>query len=390
MTRTYAFLDESGNQDLEIEKPGATNFFAVAAVVVEEQDLPELRSAVQKIREKHFRSGEIKSSQVKDKKGFKRRIEILSDIEALDFKVLFLLIDKSKINPNSGLKFKQSFVKFTNGIIYRKLFRGFDDLDVVVDQHGSKEFQESLKIYVEKNHIPDLLWNSSFSTVDSTQEVLIQLADFLVGSLVKVWDSRGSDELKKKIRDLEGKFIGFEEWPLEFSMNFKSHENKNDEDFQIYQHALRLASIFIRDNQNSCDSDVSMQVAVISYLVFQSKFFDERGYIPTFEILNHLKENGFPNCSEQVLRSSVIAKLRDNDVVIASSSQGYKIPKSKADLFDFVNRVSGQVLPLLERLKKARDSYRLATKGNLDLLGEENYRNLLAIVNRLSSKLDDE
>ncbi|MBK1871597.1 DUF3800 domain-containing protein [Marinobacter sp. 1-3A] len=271
MTRTYAFLDESGNQDLEIEKPGATNFFAVAAVVVEEQDLPELRSAVQKIREKHFKSGEIKSSQVKDKKGFKRRTEILSDIEALDFKMFFLLIDKSKINPDSGLKFKRSFVKFTNGIIYRKLFRAFDDLDVVVDQHGSKEFQESLKIYVEKNHIPDLLWSSSFSTIDSTQEVLIQLADFLVGSLVKVWDSRSSDELKKKIRDLEDKFIGFEEWPLEFSMNFKSHEKKSDEDFQIYQHALRLASIFIRDNQSFYDSDVSMQVAVISYLVVPAK-----------------------------------------------------------------------------------------------------------------------
>ena len=118
---------------------------------------------------------------------------------------------------------------------------------------------------------------------------------------------------------------------------------------------------------------------------FHSRISDEIDYIGTHQIKEHLQDSGFPNIQDQFIRSNVIAKLRDKEVIIASSNKGYKIPKCYADLKDFVERVNSQVVPLLDRLRKARESYLLASKGDVDLLKGPRFPNLTAFLEELSS-----
>lgn len=70
----------------------------------------------------------------------------------------------------------------------------------------------------------------------------------------------------------------------------------------------------------------------------------------------------------QRIRSSGIAKLRDANVIITSAAKGYKIPQTRADINDFLERASGIIVPLLERVKKARDVYRLSSRGEYDIV----------------------
>ncbi|RLM50362.1 DUF3800 domain-containing protein, partial [Halobellus sp. Atlit-31R] len=45
MTRYAAYIDESGNHDLSTDKDGASKYFLVLAVVIEEEAVPELTAA---------------------------------------------------------------------------------------------------------------------------------------------------------------------------------------------------------------------------------------------------------------------------------------------------------------------------------------------------------
>ena len=84
--------------------------------------------------------------------------------------------------------------------------------------------------------------------------------------------------------------------------------------------------------------------------------------------------------STQSFRNKIIAKLRDEGVIIASSSNGYKIPSKESELFDFVNHGTTIIYPMIARLRKCRDLIKLGTTNGLDLfehIENEDLRNVL-------------
>ncbi len=68
MSRYSAYIDESGNHDLATEKDGASRYFLILAIIVEQENVPALRSAIEAIKEEFFGTGEMKSSRVKDQR----------------------------------------------------------------------------------------------------------------------------------------------------------------------------------------------------------------------------------------------------------------------------------------------------------------------------------
>jgi len=77
MFETFAFIDESGNHDLNTEKLGASQYFIVLAILTDSDRINDLRNAVERVRVSHFgKNNEIKSSSVKDD----RRLRIINDL----------------------------------------------------------------------------------------------------------------------------------------------------------------------------------------------------------------------------------------------------------------------------------------------------------------------
>ncbi|HHR3315924.1 TPA: hypothetical protein ACS4NQ_005638, partial [Klebsiella pneumoniae] len=113
--------------------------------------------------------------------------------------------------------------------------------------------------------------------------------------------------------------------------------------------------------------------------------FVSNDYVSTAEIANHLAGRGFNGLSDQKIRSSGIAKLRDAEVIIASAPKGYKFPKARADINDFVELAASQVVPLLDRVRKAREVYLLSSVGEYDILEGKSFTQL----KNLLSSLDD-
>jgi hypothetical protein len=390
MDRTYAFVDESGNTDLDTSKGGSSGFFIVCSILVAEKDLDAAYAQAEELRKRHFQSGEIKSSKLKLKDS-DRRARILNELADLPFKLYFTVVDKSRIHKDGGLRIKTSFIKYVNGLLYERLFRAYPDLRMIVDEHGRQEFQESLKSYVVKRFVDDLFGDEdAFQTVSSTDNVLVQVADFFAGSVAQIYEEKASEEAvlayKKILRSLT---LGMLEWPSKYQSLLPPPTNESGyADYQVHQEALRQADRFSERVGEHPDEDERLQLSILRFLRFQSEFVT-KDYVLTTEIMAHLKDSGFGEVNGQRIRSSGVAKLRDADVIITSAAKGYKIPQTRADINEFLERASGIVVPLLERVKKAREVYRLSSRGEYDIVTAANLTELAKLLASLEALADD-
>lgn len=377
MSHYAAYIDESGNHDLATHKEGASNYFLVLAVIVDQDAVPALCAAVEKVRQEFFGPGEMKSSRVRDD----RRVKILKALELLAFKFYAVAVDKSRVHKDSGLVHKTSFIKFANGRLYQALFQSLGDVTVYADGHGGSEFIESFRSYLETTHKRDLFSASEVSIVDSKSHVLVQLADFLVGTAAKIYEEKANAEFRTIFLDfLRAKRIRIDEWPPRFENQFPLTPISNTVDAQVRAISLRVAARFLADHSGDFDSEAQIQQAFLSYLLFNAQFYADGEYVPTQEILDHLHAHGFVEVTRQFVRSNIVSKLRDRGVVIASSSRGYKIPTSYVDVLGFAELVDGIVCPLLQRLKRANDIFELGTAGEINVLAEERFKKLRSML----------
>lgn len=74
-------------------------------------------------------------------------------------------------------------------------------------------------------------------------------------------------------------------------------------------------------------------------MLFHFYNVDSKGFIFGDQLVESVKEaTGTSELTLHYFRTQVIAKLRDKDVILASSSSGYKIPSSYKDIQSFVER----------------------------------------------------
>ena len=383
MGRTFAFVDESGNHDLDILKSGSSAFFVVCSVIVAENDLPKAYELADLIRATHFQSGEIKSSKLKAKDTARRR-RILVDLTELPLKLYFTVVDKGRVYQDGGLQFKKSFIKHVNNLLYARLFDHCADLHMTVDEHGGREFQDSLREYVAERYSGDLFRDTAFQTKSSKEDVLIQVADFFAGTVAHIYEGKAcSEDVEVYKSILRCHTLGILEWPPRYqSLIPPPMDDSALDDHRVHQQALKQADKFQSKVGKHPDEDERLQVCILDYLRFRSDFVADE-YVSTDDIAKHLADRGFHGLSDQKIRSSGIAKLRDAEVIIASAPKGYKIPRTRADINDFLGLASSQILPLLDRIKKARDVYRLSSMCDYDILGADEYAQIRKLLQSL-------
>jgi hypothetical protein len=112
-----------------------------------------------------------------------------------------------------------------------------------------------------------------------------------------------------------------------------------------------------------------------------------QGFVSTFEIKNHIDVVRIHPMSIHYFRSRVIAKLRDQGLLISSSPAGYKLPSSEKDLYEFINQSNTTITPMINRIAKCRDRIKIVTKNQLDILDKSEYSILKRIVDEKMERL---
>lgn len=382
MKNQIAFIDEFGNNGFDFEKEGVSNTFIITAIIVSGENLKSLELNLEKIRKANFQTGEIKSSKVGSNDT--RRLNIIKELNTLEYHIFSIVVDKTKLT-SEGFQYKGSFYKFLHSLVDRELFKTFPDLLVVADEHGGHEFKESFLKYMRNRHIPSLFEQSEFRLSNSKSELMVQLADFVTGTIARCYESK---KLSPRKNDLLGslrqKIIEIRTWPLDYKpMAYDPGKDFANYDPTISDLGLSLAGQFLDKFDSSTVPFIVDQCTCLKYLLFHFRNINPETYVTTFELLSQIEQLKNKKTSIHYFRSKVIAKLRDNGVILASSNKGYKLPSSSMDLYDFVNHSNSYIQPMMDRLLKCRNHIKLATKNEMDIFNHEEFKYLSKFSNDL-------
>jgi biotin operon repressor len=363
-----AFADEFGNNSFDFRTQGT--HFIIATVICKNENLKKVQQDIDEIRKKHnFQTGEIKSSGVGS--NHSRRKKILEDIAKMDISIYAVIVDKRKLE-GKGFTIKKSFYKYLNNLLYKELYRTFTNIELFVDEHGGNDFMLEFKKYVEKNHQRNLFSGSEFYIQNSKQSYFIQLADFVAGSLGYIFDESKKSEHSQDFADiLEPKISSLNFFPKEFSFQELVDTNIDDTfDPKIASVCYNRIQSFI-ENEIGSDQQKTDQINFLKLLLLFQRANAKNRYVSTKEIFSHLNQSRHENLKQEYFRSKVVGNLRDQGILIASSNSGYKIPSCSEDLDNFIKHGKRIVLPMLNRIKVARETLKLATNNDLDILNKE-------------------
>lgn len=391
--RVYAFTDESGAFGWDIENPNVSTHFIITAIIVKEPDLEGFTQKAEALRKKHFQTGEINSSNIGGNHA--RRLRVLADLQGIPFSIFSVCVDKKKCIENmsmKGLQYKKTFYKFMNNIVHRELRRAFEKITIVADEIGGNEYMQSFCQYVtSRQDMPNLFGDAKFSFDNSKNDVRIQMADFISGTLAYVFDRhKKSDDAPEYLKILNKKIIRVELYPKTYDTYvLENSAIAEDYDVDIAKLCFAQAAKFVEHNADDPDPEIKAQISVLQYLLFRFMNNDSRGYICTRELKELLSNTELRGISDTAFRARIIGKLRDKGVIIASSQKGYKIPSKQAELYDFINHDAKIVIPMLARLKKCRDLVKFGTANDLDLLGRAEYAQLRAYFDSIPTDGDE-
>ncbi len=364
----HVFVDEYGDTKADTSKGGTSKFFILAAVVVPDGEVASARAGAEVLRKKFFQTGEMKSSNVG--RDDTRRLRILQEVKELPVSVFALAVDKREIIQDSGLGFKRSFFKYINARLYEWLYRHFERVSVIADEHGGADFMEEVRRYLEKKFQPGLFARRTFDFVPSQTEPLVQVADLVAGSLARAFDpeklSPQSTEILQEVADVS---IDIEIWPPRLTPRPQktTAPQASPSDETVRRHCLRQAALFLEQHSSEDDNADREARAVLQYILFQTNAL-EREFVHGGEIRGHLARMGLALDERQF--QAAVARLRDQNVILASGAQGYRVPTRAADLQPFLDHAHSIVVPMLARVKRARDELHAASFGNIDILDD--------------------
>ena len=126
---------------------------------------------------------------------------------------------------------------------------------------------------------------------------------------------------------------------------------------------VAVSGSFIHERMAQLFVDIYIQVQNV----------DPTRYIYSGQLLSVIREYTQQRISRNFLYRKVIAPLRDDGVIIASSSHGYKIPISVEDIKTYLNSTNAIVSPMLHRIGICRELIKQQTLNGLDILDDSAY-----------------
>ena len=363
-----AFIDESGNFGFDFSLEGTSKYYIVCAVIVKNDHLIQLENDMDQIRSNNgFSSSEMKSNLIA--KNHKRRLKIITELLQLDFSLIILLANKQEFFDNSPLKnYRDTFIKYLHQQLYDVMYTSYPKLKIIEDEYGDSEFQNGYRQYIQSNRPEMNLFNEyDFDYVDSKHSPLVQIADVIAGSITQqLLDNSAPNALKI----FQGKIRGIVNFPNTFTPFFASVSTDSRFDNTIYSIGIRSALNFIDSHKNSKDDEIRLQILFLRHLVFVVNNESINKFVSSRELITILSDLSESHISRDYLYRKIIAPLRDAEVIISSSSQGYKIPTCVDDIFSYINQTNGVVGPMLSRVEKCRNLILQQTDGALDVLDD--------------------
>lgn len=201
------FVDDSGDPGFKIEK-GSSKTFVICCIIFDD----ELEAEKTAIKIKELRR-KLKFSDYHEFKfnkcNRKIRERFLREIINCKFRFRAIVMPKNIIISEELKRSKESFYNYTIKMVLKHNFGTIKNARIRLDGHGDRIFRRELLTYLRK-HLntkeQKIVENIKFR--DSKQDVLVQLADMIAGSINRTFDKEKTDSrvywniIKKRKDDL--------------------------------------------------------------------------------------------------------------------------------------------------------------------------------------------
>lgn len=204
------FIDECGDSGLKIGK-GSSRYFIIALVVFDDNE--EALACDTRIELLKRELGWSQDSEFHFHRNSKRIREIfLREVSRYNFFYYGVVINKDPRKLyGEGFKNKSSFYKYACGLVFQNAKETLEDSIVVVDSSGSLEFKKRLSKYLKNKFNGNKRVIKKVKMQRSESNNLIQLADYVAGTINRSINGRsGGEKLRKMISHRE---INVQVWP---------------------------------------------------------------------------------------------------------------------------------------------------------------------------------
>lgn len=342
----HAFIDESGDPHFS---NGSSNTFLICATLINEADIPEITENLKKLLAK-YNLPELKSKKLNDQK---KRADILRLIASWKVSIVTIYVKKEDFDKaGQWFRYHGSFYKYVERLLVSEVVRIYGNVDLTFDTFGDLKYRESFVEYIKgaiaKRSQIDL-FSPEIVMTPPQSDILIQLSDVMGGSLRKFFAGELIDV--KNILDPIWKgslIVGEPGWMKMVNSDVSDGSSQIDSD--IMRVALESVNLFIEENKRNDDRAVACET--LDYLKGCLLYGDPSEYCYRTSIKDWLIYRGYKDYNEEKVSREVISLLREEGVMLVSSSEGIKIPSSEKDVRDHYLFILGQAIPSLKRLKK--------------------------------------
>lgn len=193
------FVDDSGDPGFKIGK-GSSEFFVISAVIFDDNlEAEKTALAIRELRRGLFKRDDVEFKFHKSKK--ETRIKFLECVNKYKFRIRYLVVDKKILYSSKLRSDRNSFysyiiktmLKYSNNTIFNAKIR--------IDGSGDRIFRKSFISYLRRElngSEKKILHNCKL--IDSKNDVLIQLADMVAGTIHRSYQKDKNDaKIYKKI-----------------------------------------------------------------------------------------------------------------------------------------------------------------------------------------------
>jgi len=176
------FIDDSGDAGFKIDQ-GSSRFFIISAVIFQDNlEAEKTAVAIKELKRKlgfsdwvEFKFNGSRKSVIQD---------FLNVINKFDFKIRSLVIDKEKIRSEELKNNKNSFYSYAIKMLLKYSGNSILNASVKIDGSGDRLFRKNFLTYLRKQvNQKDKQIMRKCRLIDSKNNVLIQMADMVAGSI---------------------------------------------------------------------------------------------------------------------------------------------------------------------------------------------------------------
>lgn len=210
MADYWAFIEESGNSNLNFTRKNTSSHFIINAMVIESGVVPEVEQGIQKVLQTPTITDEVTPNQMPlfDNNSpqnvltslatnHEARIGVLQKLIELPFLLHYIVIDKRQLSKDDFRHWVR-FYNLLNTVADETFFTKFPQLKIVAPPNDRQsKFVPKFARYIKGKHVPDLFSDANFRFVPKTGGLLSQLAFFLTETLAYSYEERLKTEITK-------------------------------------------------------------------------------------------------------------------------------------------------------------------------------------------------